>query len=135
MKEIKSRAWDKREERMLTVCRLGLGGFSHDFWSPDPVVCDSRIADEERYIFIFFTGLHDRNGKEIWEGDIVSIKSNYQTDEPIDARARVYFGDGAFRLDFHSMILTHDLLNNIHSNWLIEAIGNIYENTSLLGEK
>ncbi len=69
MRPIKFRAWDRKEKKMHNVCRLGINGFSHDFWSPDQY-CDSRISDTERYEFIQFTGLLDKNRKEGYHHDI-----------------------------------------------------------------
>lgn len=78
------------------------------------------------------TELKDKNGVEIFEGDIVSLKSQYETDNPIDTKSKVEFKDGSFRLDFHAMILNWAVLEYTKSNWLIEVIGNIYENPDLL---
>lgn len=78
-----------------------------------------------------YTGLHDKNGKEIYEGDIVSfnLKSDsegqpyiigyieYQT---TFSGYRIMSFEGSFALDY-----------NIKD---IEVIGNIYENKELLNE-
>ena len=79
-----------------------------------------------------FTGLLDKQGKEIYEGDIVNLKSQYETDEPIDTKSKVEFFNGSFRLDFHAMILNRAVLEYFKSNWSIEVIGNIYESKHLL---
>lgn len=122
MREIKFRAWNKIVKQILyNVYPIDQEG-TCNFGSGTIINCE----------VMQYTGLKDKNGKEIYEGDIVSIKSQYETDEPIDTKARVEFFDGAFILDFHAMRLTWAVLEYKNSNWLIEIIGNIYENPELL---
>ena len=78
-----------------------------------------------------FTGLYDKNKKMIWEGDIVRIQNNYKTDEPVDAVTKVFFKDGAFETDFYATLIRIAL----PGNWIVEVIGNIYENPELLESK
>ena len=70
-----------------------------------------------------YTGLHDKNGKEIYEGDI--LKAPYSD---CSTQHKVYFEDGCFKLQFKDL--------DEWSEKEIEIIGNIYENQELLeGEK
>ena len=78
-----------------------------------------------------YTGLEDKNGKDIYEGDIVRIRSQYDTDQPIDSLARVRFNDGSFRCDFHNMILNQAVCDGSY-NWNMEVVGNIYEDPELV---
>ncbi len=71
------------------------------------------------------------NGIEFYEGDLVHLLSNYDTDDPIDCIAKVVFADGAFRLDFHNMLLGSSLFDP-DSNWSLTHAGNIHENADLL---
>lgn len=96
---------------------------------------DLQASPKNIKIIVETTGLKDKNQNEIFEGDIVTIKSQYETENPIDTLAKVEFFDGSFRLDFHGMILNWAVLECSKSNWLIEVIGNIYENPELLVEK
>jgi uncharacterized phage protein (TIGR01671 family) len=78
-----------------------------------------------------FTGLHDKNGKEIYEGDIVYCQTKYGK-----AKAIIKFIDGKF-VAYWDSILTHP--QNGHCiacyeiNKRFEVIGNIYEDIELLG--
>lgn len=69
-----------------------------------------------------YTGLKDKNGKEVYEGDIVSVRNKNRKNE-YDIGV-VEFGKAAFRCPF--------LLGKYHSGQ-VEVIGNIHENTDLLG--
>lgn len=83
-----------------------------------------------------FTGLLDKNGKEIYEGDIVKSRYNYQ----------VIFEHGAFYLyhlehkNWDGKNLQWGLLNRMYDSDMkdlfkdFEVIGNIYENKDLLND-
>ena len=74
-----------------------------------------------------YTGLKDKNGKEIYEGDVVRARSKY-----IDAVYVVYWEARSCQFRCYSpksgkqYDKTHDML------WADEVIGNIYENPELL---
>lgn len=124
-REIKFRIWDIENKEMLKVQEL-------DF---EPTFYGGRIAirpdqyndyfDTEDMILMQYTGLHDKNGKEIYEGDILkSIQWN-------DIYLVKYIGT-AFYLcrkgnKGFNKITTW---NNAEKS---EVIGNIYENSELLG--
>ena len=134
MRQIKFRAWDKKKRKWLDrnthVCvsdgvvvlveyRPSHGGT----WEPKS--CRQLTWPEvENLEIVGFTGRHDKNGKEIYEGDIV--RKNYGSSSPLftvayhEQRAAFIQKDGF-----------NDLLMNAPLG-LCEIIGNIYENGDLL---
>jgi len=71
-----------------------------------------------------YTGLKDKDGKDIYEGDILE----YRDEDNIKEIHKVFWGDASFQCA--GQYLEHLYLT---TNWKI--IGNIYENPELLEEK
>jgi phage uncharacterized protein TIGR01671 len=81
-----------------------------------------------------FTGLHDKNGKEIYEGDILKGIVTENTADGDSSRTiidKVEFGDGSF------IVETWNLGWFVFAAEEIEVIGNIHDNPELMkgGEK
>lgn len=133
MREIKFRAWDSEEKKML----LPDGIYGGDY-SPFPntniivdllaeSINDNWGADEltERYVLMQYTGLQDKNGKEIYEGDIVCVCNNKH---------------GYFQVIFVNAYVGGWLLQHPEGTMSLgardkkdlEIIGNIYENPELV---
>lgn len=79
-----------------------------------------------------YTGLHDKNGTEIYEGDIVHIPDNWEEYGWTSGKNyAIDFKEGRFRLKpkYKPNAIGYDLE---HTDEL-EVIGNIYDNPELLG--
>jgi len=130
MREIKFRAWNKIFKVMGDVSVLEWYKNSSIFAyirannSVSGFQTDATTVDE--IVLMQYTGLKDKNGEEIYEGDIlkVIVGNKYEYME-------VYFKDGCFGWGKeHNGIYSFDPLDLED----IEVIGNIYENKELLNE-
>ena len=139
MREIKFRAWDRKEKRMRSVDELWnlWSQYSDEDEKKNPglkttpyvtVINQSYRGDDLKLVvdkdcdLMQFTGLLDKNGKEIYEGDIIE----YEFSAGFDGthRDEVVFRDGKFL----PMVADEEYSE-------VEIIGNIYENPELLTTK
>jgi hypothetical protein len=109
MREIKFRAWDTKNNEMRS-------------W--DDISRNWTMLELERQsncIIMQSTGLKDKSGKDIWEGDILGGDFNREYSE-------VFFNEKWAQFMTRSHISTGSLNKIDH----LEVIGNIYENPELL---
>lgn len=124
MREIKFRAWSiKFEEYIEDVIHDGsswLEAHGYDY------VTVSEIFDGDEFILEQYTGLKDKNGKEIYEGDILQGKNNKIYE--------VSFSDGYTKFESNSGSYG-GLLRGYIDEFEMRIIGNIHENPELLEEE
>ncbi|RIN79448.1 YopX family protein [Mammaliicoccus sciuri] len=120
----KFRAWDKFDKEMLDV-----HGINYD---ADGVWTKEMIDDESDGEFIHFsdiellqsTGLFDKNGKEIFEGDILKVEYGDLLGE---TRETLIIAKNPFEYSMEEAKF-------LDFSYIVEIIGNKFEHPHLLGE-
>jgi uncharacterized phage protein (TIGR01671 family) len=140
MREIKFRAWDKKTESMVEVMNLDYFTNSgctkkspshlyvHEYSISFNGETDSLQYDDisDRFELMQYTGLNDKNGKEIYEWDILQWKFNNE-----DRLYKVLWDNGCGRWLVENINDTKDITHILHDSFT-EIVGNIYENPELL---
>ena len=112
MREIKFRIWDKERKEMINIGRIDIadgsckptifGDIFYDYWN------DVELMQ--------YTGLKDKNGVEIYEGDIVETEDYYVGDRLMVKGTKQIIDD----IRFCGKLLP------------CKVIGNVYENPELV---
>lgn len=123
----KFRVWDKVKAKMYSVEVIS---FINNKVYPVYTDTSHRYVPFNESVLMQSTGLVDKNGKEIFEGDIVK-------DGGEDVGVVVYDKEcGAYGLKYKSnLIITFDSLDEMCDWKGSVVIGNIYENSELLEEE
>lgn len=115
MRPVKFRFWDSKNKKMLNTLLCPKNTDINSY---------QKFTEELGFELMQFTGPLDKNGKEIWESDIVVNSSN------CDYKQVIKFGNGALGPDGMSFDECEGEHGVLIKNW--EVVGNIYENPELL---
>ena len=120
MRPIKFRAWDKEDKKMIQV----YGAWFEEQGEYSEIDL-TKVANSYSCILMQFTGLHDKNEKEIYEGDIVKTTGDRVLIHEVFYRQEVC----AFELRRPNRNYHYELCQ---PEFYFEVIGNIYMNADLL---
>ena len=150
MKELKFRVWLENVE-----CVRGIDGElvwnTESYYDYDPVIDNNGLLDveagwdiqghsDEKYTIEQYTGLKDKNGKEIYEGDIVDVifptkLRGVEEHQIWVCRFGVKRAGFVLNRETNARIFSLTFGEINAKNLAVEVIGNIHENADLLGEK
>lgn len=125
MRENKYRAWNSHKKEM----------YSHD------ELVEMDMEEELNYCTLLrglysevkpsqYSGMNDKNGVEVFEGDIVELLTKYGKDVGV-----VVFIDGCFKVRWDSknkFPKNREMTGHYYINSKTKVIGNIYENSELI---
>lgn len=131
MREIKFRVWDLVDKKMRDAVAFPAG----------------FLNDNEAFIPMQYTGLQDKNGVEIYEGDVVAFPDTMTADNTFGTDPNGFIYDETVR---HEVVFDEEWAgfsprfdeddhwkykrdtHYLFTHGEIEVIGNIYENRDLL---
>ena len=119
---IKFRAWVKEHKRMIyPSCDSYASAIAHEVFRQSVGVDDDSVGKLE---LMQYTGLKDRCGMQIWEGDIVDA-----WERGLNLKGVITWGCAGF---FIKVPMPQAIWHLSGPNDPCEVIGNIYENPELL---
>ena len=158
MRDIRFRAWDKRTEQMYDYHALDETLQFHfdgriSEWDENAPALDgfekgSYVENNKDFILMQYTGLKDKNGKEVYDGDVVEFDEDQFCIIGI-GKYTVYRSVGCTEVEdyYYGVYLNvyyksdrelDGRFNCLHEDYNVtksKVIGNIYENPKLINNK
>lgn len=126
MNNLKFRVWDKTNKEMLNIDILNLFLEEVVVLENDGSAFSMKFKDVE---LMQSTGLFDKNGKEIFEGDILKTRTRgYVIVRKENGNTMTTYKSGINKR-------TSLVLSSFLEKYQVKIVGNIYENKDLLKEK
>jgi len=128
MKKTKFKAWDKKNRKMIYAGLIWFDGDICEHWG------NNEINYPMDWVLLEYTGLTDKKGKEIYEGDIIGYPNE-------NVKSIVKFGEYKYNPDyethengvgFYLSFIKEDRIEGLTIDNYNKIIGNIYENPELL---
>ena len=121
MREINFRFWDCQNKKMLGICDLY-----------EEIAVPAIMGEITKYKTMQYTGLHDKNGQPIYEGDVVILENEHKDGGNVLVCVFIH---GQFAWQYYKT--KNDVWPQYQHIWyedIPEISGNIYENPELLTE-
>lgn len=134
-REIKFRAYLKEEKKMVNVETIDFSEKSIQYLEKNEIIDIYLLRTKflEDIELMQYTRIKDKNGKEIYEGDI--LKYNFPFDGRLKHVSPVKFLETEASFGIKDIYGNEIPLYRITANNYFEVVGNIYENSELLEEK
>ena len=136
MKNFKFRAWSKAREKMINDCDLAITSDGSVLAGDLDYMGNSSMCPDvtDNVVIMLSTGLEDKNGVEIFEGDIVEFK--YPYDKRIKTKGIIVRNDNkaCFGVSMKETTEQYELYRITAENYLT-VIGDVYQNPELLEDR
>lgn len=131
-REIKFRAWNV-EEKKMTKKAFGLcdiSGYNGDYTFSNASIGEVDIDDlcNKKWIIMQYTGLKDKNGKEIYEGDVILYNDVLYPNKKVTFDYTIK-GVG---IGWYPFCVAINSLKYLAYSDKAEVVGNVYENPELI---
>lgn len=130
---IKFRAWDKIANKMYSPKSFKRRHYGLNYQTDSVELSFSGMEHAEQVLLMQYTGLKDRHGVEIYEGDIVRLTDDWDNESVHKVEYCAEYDYPAFDVKPHIDAESNGL-SHFMATGEIEVIGNIWEHEELLSD-